>query len=330
MWTKTKIRGRDAFTFNRLSSYKEYELGDIDLLNQYQGGGNSIFEDEECYYTRVGTAPLIQKLIPHEYSVLPEGIYRVESINHDLVFMPTVLNGREECLEFQIVKEMRNDFNHFMESREAYKKLSLLHKRGILLYGPPGTGKTTVISKLIRDIRPKDSLVLFIDAGISPETIFHLKRDPRLKIIVFEELTEACLYEEKRQLLLDFLDGESSLDNCFIIGTTNYPEKLPTNIINRPGRFDRFYKVDFLSTQDIKQYFKHFLKRDIDEEELNLFHKVTIAELKEMLLLIVRDNLTLKKAHSLIKEQSILVTKEFSSKGPVGFHSDEDDLEGIL
>lgn len=324
MWNKVKIRGREAYSFDAKTQLFEYELGDVDRLNQ------SVALNLYSTFRGTGTVPLLQQELPHTHDTLPAGMYRVEEISGDLYFLPSVLTKREECLEFDIIKEMKKDFNHFMSSKESYTKLSLLHKRGILLYGPPGTGKTTVINNLINELLPDDTLVLWITGHITWEVAHHLKRDTRLKIVIFEELTEACSYNDKKQLLLDFLDGESSLDNCFIIGTTNYPERLPTNIVNRPGRFDKFYKVDHLSKADIRQYFEFFLKRQIDPDELTIFNKVTIAELKEMLLLIIRDGLTLRTAHVLIKEQQILVSKEFSSKGPVGFHDDNDDLNGIL
>ncbi len=101
---------------------------------------------------------------------------------------------------------------------------------------------------------------------------------------------------------------------------------LPSNIVNRPGRFDRFYKIAYLSCEDIEKYMSYFLNRDILEEELALFDKVTIAELKEILLLVLRDEISIKKAHDLIKAQSRLVLNEFSSKEKVGFgNTDEED-----
>lgn len=40
------------------------------------------------------------------------------------------------------------DIKKFIENKDVYDKLGLLHKRGFILYGPPGTGKTSIIKAL--------------------------------------------------------------------------------------------------------------------------------------------------------------------------------------
>ena len=51
--------------------------------------------------------------------------------------------------------------------------------------------------------------------------------------------------------LLTFLDGESSWDNTVTIATTNYPEDLPANLVDRPGRFDTFIEYGNPAKDDI-------------------------------------------------------------------------------
>lgn len=321
MWNKIKIQGRDCYSRNTKTMYHEYTLGDVDRLNK------KLPDQEERYGVGygVGAYPFIEEYLPYEFEVLPSGLYRAEIINDSLYCYPHVLNCREECLEFSVIEKMQKDFKHFLDSRDKYNELNILHKRGILLYGPPGTGKTTLINKVLKDLIPEDTLVLFVTKYLTSDVMENLKKDSRFKIIIFEELTETLKYDY-RASLLDFLDGELSSDNTFIIGTTNYPEKLPSNIINRPGRFDKFYKIDFLSKSDIRAYFLHFLKRDITDNEIKIFNKVTIAELKEILLLVLRDSLTLEEAHTAIKEQGILCQREFESKAPAGFRNEEDSI----
>ncbi|MDG0810819.1 AAA family ATPase [Cohnella rhizosphaerae] len=46
-----------------------------------------------------------------------------------------------------------------------------------------------------------------------------------------------------RSFFLNILDGATAKEGVFLIGTTNYPQKIDTALINRAGRFDRAYEV---------------------------------------------------------------------------------------
>ena len=67
-----------------------------------------------------------------------------------------------------------------------------------------------------------------------------------------------------RSVFLNTLDGTQSREGLFVIGTTNYPEKIDPALINRAGRFDRAYEIPapskslrekYLRKLDIKQIF---------------------------------------------------------------------------
>lgn len=61
--------------------------------------------------------------------------------------------------------------------------------------------------------------------------------------------------------LLDVLDGYSYLNNCVVIITTNYPEKLDPAII-RPGRIDYDIIFDFCDEYQFDNIFKYFTNKD--------------------------------------------------------------------
>jgi SpoVK/Ycf46/Vps4 family AAA+-type ATPase len=83
-------------------------------------------------------------------------------------------------------------------------------------------------------------------------------------IIVLEELTERL--ERGSEDMLNFLDGHYSWTNCYVFGTTNYPENLPDNIVNRPGRFNELIEFPNATEEQKLIYLraKGFDDKDID------------------------------------------------------------------
>lgn len=126
------------------------------------------------------------------------------------------------------------------------------NKKGILLYGPPGNGKTTEIMSLFATAAEEKIRIFIVDRGVdfSDLTSFRdmLSADPT--VFVLEELTQRT-DKDGTEELLTFLDGETSWDNSVVIATTNYPEELPANLVDRPGRFETFLEYGNPTEQDI-------------------------------------------------------------------------------
>jgi SpoVK/Ycf46/Vps4 family AAA+-type ATPase len=56
-------------------------------------------------------------------------------------------------------------------------------------------------------------------------------------VLVIEDIDS--MPEGVRSYFLNTLDGVTSKEGIFLIGTTNYPEKIDPGLMNRGGRFDR-------------------------------------------------------------------------------------------
>lgn len=258
--------------------------------------------------------------IVSEHTQLPSGIYKYKKFDSFGAYylVEHQLTAREGFIELDCIKPVINDFNIWLESKKVYDDLSMPYRRGVMLYGPPGTGKTSVTHTILESIDCSDKLVIFVDRAPDLSYINKLKKDSRLKIFVVEEFTNLLGRSwECPDDVLDFLDGETSLDNCFTIATTNYPEKLPGNIVERPGRFDKFYKVGELSANDIRCYLDVF-KIEPDNKILN--SKITIAQLKELVLMILRDKMTMSEAQQKLENHKALAEAEFKDRKKVGFN----------
>lgn len=294
--------------FDFLKKYPEAELayGMIGILNDA--------DDTEKKPVLLPNGVYTHERATH-YSDLPERLVPTEIRNDRTVFLP---NNYQSIVE---------DIKAFL-SAESYaidKELGIQHRLGILLYGPPGTGKTTLIRSIIKDVVPQDSVVIFMEHLFSRDMNKKLRdyEDGRLKVLVYEELA-STVENVKIDRLLDFLDGEKSLNNTLVLATTNYPEKLPANIVDRPGRFDRLYKIGDPNKETRKILLEFYLSRSPTEKEISMSEGMSAAAIKELCLIMRRRKREMPEVIEQMKKHSELVKKEFKEARAIGFHSSRD------
>lgn len=313
MWTKKTIKGSTCYTADGTRDLTE--TTNITPILEAANKSSGIYNIE--YASSLG---YIYSTKTSKGDELPNGVYRyIESIR-ETYLMETTIRTDLEILDLDVSNKVLEDFNNFKKAELIYKNLKMFWKRGVMLYGPPGTGKTSIIHKIIKQlmINDTDIIIIFSGSSFDPHIIENLQADKRLKIIIYEEFTNFTDHGEVQQDILDFLDGERSLDNCFIIASTNYPEQLPKNITARPGRFDKFYNLGTLKTDDIIKYLKHF---DIIVE-LSIIEQLigrTMAELKEIILLHKRDNLSILEANTVMQKHKDTASSDFEERNRIGY-----------
>jgi len=197
--------------------------------------------------------------------------------------------------EKSIVVEVLNDITSFFthETKDFYKQMEIPYKRGSILYGPPGTGKSAAVRELIRRIGTDVSKII-ISPNVGYEVTHILSSLLRAlsgkpAIIVIEDM-DSLISEENRSEFLNILDGVDVKSGSYIIGTTNYPERIDPAFVNRSGRFDRAFKIDnpthdtrklFFESKNLKEIFK------TEEDVAEIFAKFTeglpMATLKEVI-----------------------------------------------
>lgn len=155
------------------------------------------------------------------------------AVTRDAVFM-------DEALKTQIYRSI-DEF--FSQDRSFFHTYDVPYKRGILLYGKPGNGKTTLVK----------SIATTVDAPIaywqiteytnseSIQEVFSAAARMAPMVLVIEDIDS--MPESCRSYFLNTLDGATSKEGIYLIGTTNYPEKIDPALMNRAGRFDRAYEV---------------------------------------------------------------------------------------
>ena len=193
------------------------------------------------------------------------------------------------------LKDVINDITSFFseETEELYKKLDIPYKRGAILHGPPGTGKSALLREIIRIVKGNITKIV-----INPSISFNITQvlssllkslGGKSSIIIIEDM-DSLINHENRSEFLNLLDGIDVKSGSYIIGTTNYPERIDPAFVNRSGRFDRSFKIGNPSYRMRKMYFDSKKVNEIFDSKENLsdlFAKYTdgmpMASLKEII-----------------------------------------------
>jgi DNA polymerase III delta prime subunit len=204
----------------------------------------------------------------------------------------------EEKLVFEessVLTEVMDGLTTFFtkETEDFYKKMDIPYKRGIIMHGPPGTGKSTLIREMIRRIGSEVSKII-INPNVSYEVTYILSSllkalNGKPAVIIIEDM-DSLISDENRSEFLNILDGVDVKSGAYIIGTTNYPERIDPAFTNRAGRFDRSYKIDNPTEKTRKLFFESRNLGEVfdtKEDIAEIFAKNTegfpMASLKEVI-----------------------------------------------
>ncbi len=160
------------------------------------------------------------------------------------------------------------------------EKESTFDSRGMLFVGPPGTGKTksgrilmtqtkhTFLWVSSRDFAKMDSVYAL-------DLAFRMARDLAPTILFLEDIDGWLYGENSIDLLKTELDGIKKNKGLVTILTTNFPEKLPDALLDRPGRFHDVLKFGHPSAEVRKEMLQKWFGDSISEEEVDEFVEKT-------------------------------------------------------
>lgn len=137
---------------------------------------------------------------------------------------------------------------------------STMKSRGIVLLGPAGTGKTLSCKAIKNETECSYIWVSARDfyncgGGVSGIcTAFDIAKEIAPTCIAFEDV-DHWIRGNATDLLKTEMDGVNELKGIVTILTTNYPESLPPELIDRPGRFHDLACMDLPSDKVRKEMF---------------------------------------------------------------------------
>jgi len=202
----------------------------------------------------------------------PAGIYQIHRDMSGEMFFKNMSSMTDDLVELPsfvgstIISEIEQFWSEDVKSR--YAKYGMVYKRGILLWGLPGTGKTSIVSKVIEKEVNNGSIVFFCPSPSllteAVDIIRSIEKQERRILVIFEELDK--LLERDEGSFLSLLDGEMQIQNVLYIATTNYLDRIPPRIRNRPSRFALVIEVPTPDANARREFLKAKVKDEIDVE----------------------------------------------------------------
>lgn len=194
---------------------------------------------------------------------LDSGVYTLEWIPYPEMRVKIDISSDTETVKtftFPDKDKLDNLFNAFFDKNvvQKVKSLGFYHKVGVLLYGKEGTGKSTIIKSYANNILSKHNALVFYftnNSGVAKcwdfiKKIRAIQDNPI--IIIFEEMDMYTMQtaDNPEGYLKTIFDGNNSIDNCIVFGATNYIDKIPSAIKNRPSRFKYVLNIEGIHSEE--------------------------------------------------------------------------------
>lgn len=221
---------------------------------------------------------------------LNNGVYKIEKrkegFSYAIYLTPATERREDTMLTSGVFGEINANLNAFFEPSmiKARKAVGCLNKFACLIYGEQGSGKTHHALLWAQKIaREKNAISIIInDIGnfkLSPLVDAIRDNDPdRFIVLVFEEFEKSSI-NLRNSDFLSFLDGADSKDNLIILATCNDVSRMPDILLDRPGRFEKKFKL----TSGNRDVMRSMLKSIMPKEyvgRINTEHILDVLEAK--------------------------------------------------
>ncbi|HSJ36616.1 MAG TPA: ATP-binding protein [Planococcus sp. (in: firmicutes)] len=261
---------------NRVLYFPDHDIA-VSQLSFYTQSETS-WPEIQCYAKSVESAfrfleamdELLRQMLMNNITFLvdtEEGVRRRNFSTH------AIIERSEVILDESVKRDIFRSIDEFFrEDGQFFRDYGIPYKRGILLYGSPGNGKTTLVKSITGSTEAPVvywQITEYTNSATIQE-VFSIVSRLAPAILVIEDIDS--MPEYTRSVFLNTLDGTQAREGLFVIGTTNYPEKIDPALINRAGRFDRAYEIPSPSHNSRKAYL----------QKLDIKHIFTEVQLSDM------------------------------------------------
>jgi len=333
--------GRDKREELLVSGYRLVEKDGNRIVVSVEPGSRSMYLD--IYYPEEKSEFTLNFLKSVEKYMAENNFYKGEKITPAGEFLPIPnLTFDDVKLPKEKKEAIRVGALEFFNKKEIYDKNNIPYKRGLILTGLPGTGKT-LTGKIL--LAQSDCTFIWVtqDMVCYSEDIkymYDMAKELAPCILFMEDLDDYLEKSSAVGVVKTQMDGLTSVDGICTILCTNYPDRLPKALLDRPSRFDEViifslpdeqlrYEILNKLAQPMNITNKDKCLRDIASKSDGL----TGAHLKEVLvyalLLSVDDGRDIVEFSDLEKSlKKVLKTRELVN-GKIGLKSMEEIVDMI-
>jgi len=255
---------------------------------------------------------------------------------HSWAYKNNYLRGEKFALSGEFLDEPGDNWDNLILDAKykdsIIKSASFLEKkgkdltgRGLLFIGPPGTGKTKTGRVLMNEL---DTTFIWVSSRdfryIGPmralSLSFSLARDLAPSILFLEDIDTWLRGEMEfvTDLVKTEMDGIKQNKGLITIMTSNYPEKLPDALLDRPGRFHHIINFELPKEKERKEMLKLWAgeieEKLLDDivEKTKGFSGAHLKELVEFAKMIAEEDETeigkalLKSLDKLIEQRELI------------------------
>lgn len=182
----------------------------------------------------------LSTLSPGYYNITEEKILFFTMQAFCKADVPAIPTSAIDIVKYYIdLSEIERYFSS--SSYDIHRQLGIKCKLGMLFSGKQGTGKTTNAYALAAYmVKNHDARVVVVESSqeynMAVNTLSAIKREfgDFLSVIIFDEAEEAL--RDNENYFKKILDSVESLDRNISLFCTNYPDRIPDTIKNRPSR----------------------------------------------------------------------------------------------
>jgi len=215
------------------------------------------------------------------------GLHRIiihnTSFGPKLHYEPIKQKDFKKSIVFHQNKEMvGEDIKQFFDNLDMYTRFSQPGSRRLLLVGEPGGGKTSAAMLIAQEYSKTMCVVIASDLKSVMMHTYNISKAKMPTLVILEDAEATIPWGNSD--VLNFLDGinqPKTEKGCYMILTTNFPQRLEPRILKRPGRIDKIIKFGALdelnSVMCVKHYFDGILfdsKKDSQEQIKEVLQQV--------------------------------------------------------
>lgn len=186
-----------------------------------------------------------------------------------IIDKPFIPNNVMQMINFYNIKLKEIEYYMSEESTKIHKSLNMLQKAGLMFHGKQGTGKTTIMYGIADYFVENHNAMAIIsdnlqDIGDLKQYLFDKVGSDILKVIIVDECENEFIQREN--FVKKTLDSPDSLNRTIFLFATNYVDKIPSTIIDRPSRIKYSIRMESIEEEDILFMLMQNINNNIDKD----------------------------------------------------------------